>query len=267
MEELSKITTSIYHITFHSEIRSVYLFFKNCNFRCVGCIRKLSPWDLHLDSELLSALKKIYGNNLDSLKTLTLHELESVLSKITSHGRVEAILGGGEPTVDPTLLKILSILNRLNLIPRLLTNGFSLTKQIITLIKRMNGSIVISIKTVDKYLQKFYTGANIDPILKNLNLCNELGVDLMVETVYIPGLIESREIGEIASLISSINPEIPMRIDAYITVSGAKWKSPSRKQLDEALAITKSLLKTVRVLYPQSKVKGKVKVLWPLLKK
>jgi len=267
VKELSKITTSIYHITFHSEIRSVYLFFKNCNFRCVGCIRKLSSWDLHLDNELLSALEKMYGNNLDSLKTLTLHELESALSKIASYERVEAILGGGEPTVDPTLPEVLSILNKLSLVPRLLTNGFSLTKEIISLIKRMNGSIVISIKTVDKYLHKVYTGADIDPILRNLNLCNELGVDLMVETIYIPGLIESREIEEIASLISSINPEIPMRIDAYIPVPRAKWKSPSREQLDEALAVAKSLLKTVRVLYHQSKERGRVEVLWPPLKK
>ncbi len=49
--------TRISHITYYVDLKPLYIQFLGCNLHCPWCIRKLIPWDHHLDKETLMGIK------------------------------------------------------------------------------------------------------------------------------------------------------------------------------------------------------------------
>ncbi len=52
------LPTRVYHITYSPEIKNVCLYFKGCNFRCRGCIRRRYTHNIHLLSEQWAEIER-----------------------------------------------------------------------------------------------------------------------------------------------------------------------------------------------------------------
>ncbi|MEM3571892.1 MAG: radical SAM protein [Candidatus Bathyarchaeia archaeon] len=248
--------TNIYHITYYTYDNSIYIFFQGCNFKCKGCILKQLIWDCHLNDETQHTLQAI-----KDLRRLSLSEFKDIIKGVDVR---EAILGGGEPTIDKELPNIINMLNALGVKTRLLTNGYVVNEDFIKKLEEAGlSSICVSIKSYDDNIHQFYTGRSNEPVLNNFKILNKSWIELTAESILIPGLIEDDEIERIAKFIASINPSIPYRIDAFIPIDNAPWRAPSLEEMIKALKIAKRYLKKVHYIYSKTKIEGKVINIYP----
>ncbi|MEM2955243.1 MAG: radical SAM protein [Nitrososphaerales archaeon] len=251
--------TNIYHITHHAHDNSIYVFFQGCNFQCKGCILKQLIWDCHLKDNIQRELQAI-----NDLRKLSLDGFKIIVKGLNVK---RAVLGGGEPTLDKELPDIISMLNALDVKTHLLTNGYILDKKFIEKLEKAGlSSTYVSIKAYDNDTHRFYTGQTNEPVLDNFKLLSKSRIELMAESVLIPGLIEQDEIERIARFIASIDPSIPYRIDGFIPIHDAPWKASSQEEVIEASKIAKKHLKNVHYMHSKIKVKGDVINIYPKMK-
>ena len=252
--------TMIYHITYYDFNKSVYIQFASCNFRCVGCIRKLYRWDHHLDE----ADQKKLPLNTD---TLAIDEFEKLVEKLKSSvGLERACLGGGEPTVDPSFCSIVDVLRKHNIHIAILTNGYLIDKVISCIPKK--ALIELSIKSIDPKKFEWYTGRDLETVIKNFKLLVDEGRRVVVETILIPGFNDAEDIGELAKFVADLDRSIPMIIDEYVPVPQAPWRRPTVDELRKAYECARRHLDMVivRSSYPEfftSRRLGKTYVVYP----
>lgn len=251
-----KILTNIYHVVFFEGDKSIYVFFKGCNFTCKGCILKISPWDCHLPASLQSKLR-----GYSTSKTLS----EVELSTIVENFKVKkAVLGGGEPTIDEKLVDIIKLLNDHDVYTILLTNGHNLDANMVQCLEKVGlNEVCVSIKAITDSIHTYYTGKSNQRLLKNFKLLNNCRIRLRAESILIPNLIDVDEIERIAKFIASLNPTIPYRIDAYIQVSGTPWPTASLKKIQKAVEVAQEYLENVSYLYADVPIVGEVKLVYP----
>jgi len=235
---------------------SIYMFFRGCNFRCVGCILKLSPWDCHLTSDVQHQLQR-----LTRVETLSLNEIRGIIEPL---GIERAVLGGGEPTIDPELMDIIRLLDSLNVATVLLTNGYALNEDRIEDLKDFKlDKICVSIRALRDALHIHYTGKSNKRVLRNFKLLSKSGILMRAESVLIPQLIEQDEIKRIASFVASVDSSIPYRIDGYIPVKEASWRRPFREEILEAVEEAKKHLENVSYIYSGTELKGNALNIYP----
>lgn len=250
--------TNVYHIVFFTRDKSIYAFFKGCNFRCKGCILKLSPWDIHLPAAARSRLEGLKG-----VSALSLTRLGELLSSLEVK---EAVLGGGEPTVDAELPSILKLLDEHGVRSILLTNGYNLNGRTVDSLRKAGlDEACVSIKAFTKELHVYYTGRPNERVLENFKLLKGSGIGLRAETVLIPKLIEVDEIERIARFVASVDPSIPFRIDGYVSVPTAPWRSAAPSEVREAVEASRKHLKDVSWLDGGVQLGGEAVNLYPTL--
>jgi len=252
--------TNVFHITYYDNNKSAYIQFIDCNFRCIGCIRKSFKWDHHLSRDELTTLER------SNIKTLSLEDLKKLLKNVkASLGLKNAILGGGEPTIDPSFCNIIRLLSDLNINITILTNGYELGKLLECISREC--LIELSIKSFDPTKFSIYTGRDLKTVLKNLKLVLEQGRNIVVETIYIPGFNDSADIEKLATYISNYSIDISLIIDEYIPIPNTPWRRPAAEELKEAKRLAQKYLENViiRSSYPEFEVKplGKVYLIYP----
>ncbi|MDK6028357.1 radical SAM protein [Ignisphaera sp. 4213-co] len=257
--------TLIYHITYYDYDKSVYIQFAGCNLRCLGCIRNRYGWDHHLEDTVMENL-----TTLKQVNTLTIEELRNILTNTKAMlGLKKAVLGGGEPTHDPSFCEVMEVLKSLDLDISILTNGYIIDKVLRCI--PTNTVIELSIKSIypDKY--RFYTGGgDLYRVLKNFEIIIDGERRVLVETILIPDFNEAKDIEKLAIHVASYNREIPMIIDEYIPIPTAPWRRPTEAELETAYKLASKHLKhvTVRSSYEKfgtSKKLGNVISLYPEL--
>ena len=96
------------------------------------------------------------------------------------------------------------------------TNGYGLTKENLDIYKSAGvDSFWLDIKAYDDKVHKWLTGVSNEHILKLPYEIRKRGFTLEVLSLYIPGLVEARQIEAIANLLASVDPEIPFTILAF----------------------------------------------------
>lgn len=239
---------------------SLYMFFRGCNFNCVGCILKLSAWDCHLTADIRSQLDSLIG-----VRTLNFKEMQKIIEPL---GVDRVVLGGGEPTIDAEIVDVVRWLNSIGVKTILLTNGYALSEDRVRELEA-NGlnEICVSIKAVSDIIHVRYTGKSNEKVLKNFKLLTKCGIRLRAESVLIPGLIEAAEIKNIARFIASVDSSIPYRIDGYTPVPGTPWRQPSKEEVFGAVKVAGEYLENVSCIYSEMELKGNVHIVYPLLHK
>jgi len=228
---MAHTNTRIYHITYYDHDKSAYVQFLGCNFKCLGCVRNRFAWDHHLYED---------GNAEEvadgELKTLTLDEFKSIIEGIKKAGLKRAVLGGGEPTIDPAFRNIVTELSNIGLEIFLLTNGFLLDKVLSFMPK--DSIIELSIKSVHPKKFSIYTGrseGDLDVVLRNAELAFRSGFKMVVETILIPDFNESQDVELLAEYVASnLSNDVLMVIDEYVPVPSAPWRRPTLEELLEA---------------------------------
>ncbi len=219
--------TRNYHITFSREHGICCLFFWGCNLGCRICLLQKEAFDCHLPETRLKIYDPDYTGERPE-RFLALSELTRFLDPLPLK---RTILMGAEPLCDPRLPDILGYLKEeRHSAVTLLTNGkalppFSLVDE-----------VIFSLKALEPSLHRDYTGDDNREILENFRaIAVREDISLQTETVFIPGYVDEGEVLDIATFIASVDPTLPLRIDAYLPVSGLPWRAPESWQI-EALA-------------------------------
>lgn len=226
--------TKVHHITYYDDrLKLAHIQFLDCNLSCKGCLRNLGIWDWHLPLVDITKLERLPENclRLKDFKNIILGMKEGL-------GIKRAVLGGGEPTVDPKICQIVSFLSSSGIEVTMETNAYLLGEELtLKLLKAGLSSTVVSLKAQREELHHFYTGVSPKLILGNFHKAYKLGLNLEVVSVFIPDLVEKEEIEKIAQFVSSIDLKIPYTVIPFIPVPQAEWRQPRAEEIKEAAEV------------------------------
>ena len=214
------VTGFFYKLTYSHKYRRAHLYNFGCNYACKWCYYRLKP-----------PAPKV---------KLSVDEVERALELLKDQrGMSRLHFLGGEPTINPHLIEIISYAkNTLGVRTVLITNC---SNPIPDGIDRIS----VSLKAVSEELHKKYTGKPAAPVLRNFIDAYMRGIDVHACAVYIPGLIEIDEIERIAKFIASVDDLIPFYIIGYIPVPGAPWRKPTDDEVKRAKEVAERYLKYV----------------------
>jgi len=210
----------------------VWITLSGCNFRCKGCF---------------SLAREPIG------EPMSVEQLISLVKKSSSdyYGDApleEAVITGGEPTLDRDyLVDLVSQLKESVEWIVVDTNGYFLDDGYLKeLIEAGLTEVIFDLKAWDEKLHEWYTGYSNKRILANIR--NAYGkVKLVVNTVYIPGIVDEPEIEEIARFLAGIDKkgEIDYRINRFNTnLSYEKIsRNPYPAEIEHAYSIVAKYMK------------------------
>jgi pyruvate formate lyase activating enzyme len=183
---------------------------RGCNFRCKGCAYKLKPVPFFKELE----------------QELDLEAVESTLKRLAPK-RVHFL--GGEPTSNPLLPELARYaheeLGALTKIGH--TNGSGRIPEYID-------EAAFSIKAYTSSIHEEYTGLPNGTVLRNFMDAHTRGISVSASTVLIPGVVDPKEVGNVAEFVGGVDRSIHFHITAYIPVPGVPYAAPNAKELGEA---------------------------------
>jgi pyruvate-formate lyase-activating enzyme len=152
----------------------------------------------------------------------------------------EIMLAGGEPTLyRQELLSLIHELDRQKVI--LSTNGYLLDR---SLLENLDGiNVHIDLKALDPKLHRWYTGKDNANVLEAIRMLHDLDFDFEVSTVYIPGIVETMEIKNIARFLSHIG-DIRYKIIRYVPANNFSSR-PGVHEIQEAVNTARKYLGNV----------------------
>jgi len=180
----------------------VWITLSGCNFKCRGCF---------------SIAREPVGEPMTVEQLITLAKMAA--NEYYGDGQLEeAVITGGESTLNRHyLVDLVSHLKEFVEWIVLDTNGYFLDATYLDeLIAAGLAEVVFDLKAWDEKLHEWYTGYSNKQILANIR--NAYGkVKLVVNTVYIPGIVDDPEIEQIAQFLAEIdtNGEIDYRINRF----------------------------------------------------
>jgi pyruvate-formate lyase-activating enzyme len=130
------------------------------------------------------------------------------------------------------------------------TNGYGLTPQNLDALKEAGvDSFWLDIKAYDETDHKWLTGCFNRNLLKLPEEILKRGFVLEVLSLYIPNLVETRQLKKIAQHLFDVDPEIPFTILAFFPEYQMKrYKSPKVSEMIEAYTAVRSTgLRNVRL--------------------
>lgn len=168
------------------------IFLGGCNFRCPAC---------H-NHELVM--------RPDSLPD---HSMEEIIVYLSSRsGWIDGVtITGGEPTVNPCLETLLSMIAQSGVLVKLDTNGSNpmLLEKLIS--NNLISSVSMDVKTsLEKECYSKVAGVRIDleRIKTSINMIRNSGIQYCFRTTVIPGLVGERELTDIKRAIGDDSPFI-----------------------------------------------------------
>lgn len=184
-------TRKVPFITLSEYSPRAWITLSGCNFRCRGCF---------------SMAKEELGTPLDpdGLVRLVAH----AAARTRGAGSLdEVLITGGEPTLDAEFL--LELVGGLRSVCRRVTvqtNAHMLTPQLLgDLVRSGLHGLVVDTKALDREKHVHYTGFPNELVLSNVaHACTQ--VSMVVNTLLIPGLVETSGICAIARFLSECRP-------------------------------------------------------------
>lgn len=229
----------VYHITYAPCVKQLCLYLdEGCDFHCHGCISRY-----HLEACYF------YGRTIKQSrkKNLTLEETLLLISTLSFES---VTLLGQEPTKDSIFLPLVRVLKkRFSTYNTVISNCW---RYIDDSIDEVCGSI----KAITPKIFKDFTGRdNPERVLENFKrYAKNQRIKLRAETIFVPGLITKEEIRKIAAFISSVDNQIPYRIDAYIPIhtyfpeQKDNFRKPTQRQMMDAKKAAQEYLGDVSIL-------------------
>ncbi len=132
----------------------------------------------------------------------------------------KAMITGGEPTLNRDfLIALVSGLRDKGFSEIvLMSNGYELGLEDSYASELVDSGLTeahIDIKAFSDDIHRWYTGQSNKPVLRGVELMHDTGVELLIQTVYMPGIVEANEIEQIAEFLSSIDRGIKYRINPF----------------------------------------------------
>jgi pyruvate-formate lyase-activating enzyme/molybdopterin converting factor small subunit len=206
----------------------VWFMLTGCNFRCKGCFRPARDGG----GTLLTAAE-------------TLERMERACLNYYGKLPVESMITGGEPTLDKeyllTLVKSLKEKGFEKIV--LMTNGYALGADEDYVHELGEAGLTeaqVDLKAFSEDVHKRYTGQSNKPVLKAIEKLNASGIDLLVQTVYMPGIVDAAEIEQIAQFLASLSKDIKYRINPFVPIFAYEkvTRRPTLEEMERAYEIT-----------------------------
>ncbi|MHC1611566.1 MAG: radical SAM protein [Candidatus Methanospirareceae archaeon] len=220
-----------------SEIKPrVWFMLTGCNFRCKGCFRPARDGG---------------GTALTPIETLEMMEKAC----LKYYGRVpgEAMITGGEPTLDKAYLLSLVKGLRKRGVERivLMTNGYALGVDDDYVKELEDAGLTeahVDLKAFSEEIHRWYTGKSNKPVLRAIEKLSTSGIELIVQTIYIPGIVDEEEIEEIAKFLASLKKKIRYRINPFSPAFAHErvtTRMPTIEEMERAYEIASKYLTNV----------------------
>ncbi len=189
-----------------SEIKPrIWFMLAGCNFRCRGCFRPARD----VDGTVLTPEE-------------TLKKAEQACLNYYGELATEAIITGGEPTISKEyLLSLIKGLKKKGIEEIvLITNGYEIGRE-------ENGNYAsdlkeaglteayVDLKAFSDRIHRWYTGKSNKPVLNAIKKLNDAEIKLLIQTVYMPGIVDEKEIERMAEFLSSLNKELKYQINPF----------------------------------------------------
>jgi pyruvate formate lyase activating enzyme len=240
--------TTIYHITYAPEAKTLHLHVWGCNLMCRGCIRQKEIYDFHLRETKDTISEEREKPTEKPTRFLDVAEVNDILKKKDFW---QVIFMGMEATLDPELPKLAEFLHKeFHSHNTLITNGLKLTP-----LDHID-EVCVSIKAYRDDIHQNYTGVSNKEILRNFIKIYSSGKKFRSESVFIPDLIDYSEVENIAKFIAGVDKSIPYRIDAYVPVANNPWRRPTPQEMESALGIARKYLLNAFCLTANGNVKS-----------
>ncbi len=179
----------------------IWITLSGCNFNCKGCFsgaRDTVGVPMTVDGLInwVEKSSRTYKDNIGPLE--------------------EAIITGGEPTLDKDFLRDLVLNLKMRVGVKhitLSTNGFLLDREFVKDLKDLGlNEVKLDLKAYNDAIHKWYTGMSNRPVLKAVRNLYNGKLDFRVETVLMPKIVDVAEIEQIASFLALIDPKIKYKI-------------------------------------------------------
>jgi len=179
---------------------------------------------------------------------------EDIVLSPQGWGPARNIVGftGGDLTCQPDFYATCArlIKEETNLWVLIETNGYGLTPSHLDLLKESGvDSFWLDIKAYDAEVHKWLTGCSNEWILQLPEQMIKRGFVLEVLSLYIPQLVETSQLVEIAKILSRVDKNIPFTILAFFPEFKMKdYRSPKLSEMIDAYLAVKSIgLRSVRL--------------------
>ena len=210
----------------------VWFMLTGCNFRCKGCFRSARDGG----GTLLTANE-------------TLERMELACLNYYGMVPVEALITGGEPTIDKEYL--VSLVRGLKekgfekIV--LMTNGYELGADEDYVPELEEAGLTeahVDLKAYSEELHQWYTGKSNRPVLRAIEKLNASRIQLLVQTIYMPGIVDETEIEKIAQFLASLNPDIRYRINPFAPIFAYEkvTRRPTLEEMERAFEIASKYL-------------------------
>ncbi len=160
-----------------------------------------------------------------------------------------AMITGGEPTLDRDYL--LSLVKGLkeNGFEKivLMTNGYALGEEEDYVHELEEAGLTeahVDLKAFSEDVHRWYTGKSNKPVLRAIEKLNASGIELLVQTIYMPGIVDDAEIEKIAKFFASLNKNIKYRINPFAATFACEkvTKRPTVEEMERAYEIASQYL-------------------------
>lgn len=202
----------------------VWFMLTGCNFHCKGCFRPARD----VEGTLLSADE-------------TIERMEAACLGYYGKVSTEAMITGGEPTLDKAyLLGLVGGLKQKGFEKIvLMTNGYELGVDADYVTELEEAGLTeahVDLKAFSDDIHKWYTGKSNKPILRAIEKLNASGLEFLVQTVHMPGIVDDAEIERIAQFLASINKYMRYRINPFASVFA--YEKVTRRPTEEEMERT-----------------------------
>ena len=213
----------------------IWFMLTGCNFRCRGCFRPARD-----------------GGGVLLTAEETVERAERACMKCYGFLPDKAMITGGEPTISREyLLSLVSGLRERGFREIvLMTNGYAIGAHDGYADDLKNAGVTeihLDIKAFSEEIHRWYTGKSSRYVLEAAKKIHEAGIDLLIQTIYIPNIVGEDEIEKIAAFIASIDDNIKYRINPFAPTFAFERVSriPTIEEMERAYEVARKYLKNV----------------------
>jgi len=216
-----------YRVNYNAKYRFATVRHYGCVFRCPICSYKLRSGPQGRPGYIHPRPKRF----------LTVEEIQKALQ---SRPIETVYFMGGEPTMAKELPELLAFAKQMGARTFLgHCNGWKLD------LPYLDGANV-GLKAWDPEVHLRYTGWEKERIYGNVKRAWENGLELKINVVYVPGLVDVDQIEAIAAWLAGLSPDIPFHIMGYIPVPGQPYRPPTIDEMQNAVTRCRRLLRNVQ---------------------
>ena len=244
--------TNVFHLTYCPELKEAVVHYWGCNYYCKGCSCKKSIGDWNIKDVYVLIDKEPTGIAEAPKRFFQLDEVVGALDKL----ELKRVLHQGqEAQLDPAYPLITKAIHEKSGAKNILFTNLHEMPPL-----EDTDMVEFGMKAYTNKIHRDFTGMSNRKALKNFKKVYESGVEIVAESIFIPGYIDIEETERMAKFIASVDKDIFYVILAYFKAGDNPWRRPTHDEIDKAVSVAKKHLNRVYGVY------GDEEILYPMVR-